>query len=212
MRSAPGSGEGGQTLGKRSPNPNHAVLHVLSSKITDLHFSLWPRELSAPGRTWRSCWKSIMDSTHSSKIPSKRSLQPGPGSSLAVPCTHCSPHSNCYPGGRGTRLHFSSWSLVQERSCLVQCSSGAPPADPNWLGAAPETSQATARLPSPALDNQVQTATCQTLPFSISVLKALQQVETHPKGFDFKVQEGCLAIPSPAQPIFLENSRTKMRL
>lgn len=48
MRSAPGSGEGGQTLGKRSPNPNHAVLHVLSSKITDLHFSLWPRGALCP--------------------------------------------------------------------------------------------------------------------------------------------------------------------
>lgn len=64
--------------GNGSPNPNHAVLHVASSKIIDQHFSMWPGELPAPGRTWRKCRKSIMDSIHSSQITSKYPLQPGP--------------------------------------------------------------------------------------------------------------------------------------
>lgn len=39
--------------GNSSPNRSHAVLRVVSSKITDQHFSTWSGELPAPGRTWR---------------------------------------------------------------------------------------------------------------------------------------------------------------
>lgn len=65
----------------------------------------------------------------------------------------------------------------------MRCFSGAladsKPEREAWPGAAPGTNRAAVRLPLPALGNQVQIVP--TLPFYISLPKALQQVETQPQ-------------------------------
>lgn len=69
-----------------------------------------------------------------------------------------------------------------------------------------------ARLPSPALDSQVQTDTEVKHCLSLFLSQNPAAGGNPPQSLDLKVQEECLTIPSPAQPIFLGNSRTKMGL